>query len=78
MDNRQSEICEGVMRGIRSVINPILTLDYMIHEDENKTRRTVNKKMSHLLEAGIVKRNGNKHDPALTSSLNISVRSSSQ
>lgn len=36
-----------------------------------KTRRTINKKLSHLLEMGVIKMNGNKHDPALTYSLNI-------
>lgn len=36
-----------------------------------KTRRTVNKKISHLLELGIIKMNGNKHDPALTYSMNV-------
>ena len=37
----------------------------------SKTRRTINKKLSNLLEIGVVKMNGNKHDPALTYSLNI-------
>ena len=37
----------------------------------SKTRRTMNKKLSNLLEIGVVKMNGNKHDPALTYSLNI-------
>ena len=37
----------------------------------SKTRRTINKKLSHLLEIGVIKMNGNKHDPALTYSLNI-------
>lgn len=37
----------------------------------SKTRRTINKKINHLLELEIVKMNGNKHDPALTYSLNI-------
>ncbi|MCM1134891.1 MAG: putative DNA binding domain-containing protein [Clostridium sp.] len=37
----------------------------------SKTRRTVNKKINHLLELKIIKMNGNKHDPALTYSLNI-------
>ncbi len=37
----------------------------------SKTRRTINKKLSNLLEIGVIKMNGNKHDPALTYSLNI-------
>ncbi len=37
----------------------------------SKTRRTINKKLSHLLEIGVIKMNGNKHDPALTYSLSI-------
>lgn len=37
----------------------------------SKTRRTVNKKINHLLELEIIKMNGNKHDPTLTYSLNI-------
>lgn len=37
----------------------------------SKTKRTINKKLSHLLEIGLIKMNGNKHDPALTYSLNI-------
>ena len=37
----------------------------------SKTRRTINKKLSHLLEIGVIKMNGNKHDPTLTYSLNI-------
>ena len=37
----------------------------------SKTRRTINKKINHLLELGIIKMNGNKHDPALTYSLNV-------
>ena len=37
----------------------------------SKTRRTINKKLSHLLQIGVIKMNSNKHDPALTYSLNI-------
>lgn len=37
----------------------------------NKTRRTINKKMNHLLEMEVIRMNGNKHDPALTYSLNL-------
>lgn len=37
----------------------------------SRTRRTVNKKISHLLEIGIINMNGNKHDPFLTYSLNL-------
>ncbi len=37
----------------------------------SKTKRTINKKLSNLLEIGVIKMNGNKHDPALTYSLNI-------
>ena len=37
----------------------------------SKTRRTVNKKINHLLEMEIIKMNGNKHDPTLTDSLDI-------
>ena len=37
----------------------------------SKTRRTINKKLSNLLEIGVVKMNGNKHDPAFTYSLII-------
>lgn len=33
--------------------------------------KELNKKMNHLLEIGIIKMNSNKHDPALTYSLNI-------
>lgn len=36
-----------------------------------KTRRTVNKKINHLMELEIIRMNGNKHDPTLTYSLNI-------
>ena len=37
----------------------------------SKTRRTVNKKINHLMELEIIRMNGNKHDPTLTYSLNI-------
>lgn len=37
----------------------------------SKTRRTINKKINHLLELGVIKMNGNKHDPALTYLLNL-------
>ena len=37
----------------------------------SKTQRTVNKKINHLMELGIIKMNGNKHDSTLTYSLNI-------
>ena len=37
----------------------------------NKTRRTINKKMNRLLEMEVIRMNGNKHDPALTYSLNL-------
>ena len=42
-----------------------------LSEMVSKTRRTINKKLSHLLEIGVIKMNGNKHDPALTYSLKI-------
>lgn len=37
----------------------------------SKTRRTVNKKINHLLELDIIKMNAGKHDPTLTYSLTI-------
>ena len=37
----------------------------------SKTRRTVNKKINHLMELEIIRMNGNKHAPTLTYSLNI-------
>lgn len=37
----------------------------------SKTRRTINKKLSHLLEIEVIKMSGNKHDSALTYSLSI-------
>lgn len=42
-----------------------------LSEMVSRTRRTINKKFSHLLEIWEIKMNGNKHDPALTYSLNI-------
>ncbi|MBD5515850.1 MAG: cell filamentation protein Fic [Lachnospiraceae bacterium] len=37
----------------------------------SKTRRTVNKKINHLMELEMIRMNGNKHAPTLTYSLNI-------